>query len=113
LTRLGCAATIDALNKQIHGRENTILRDLSAQDTIAEATVAAMGAFLDAVHECRSAVLDPIVEALDNAAVDALITDTIDAIDELASHHSLEDVDIHDVVVQSIGAETITKGSGA
>ena len=101
-------ATVDDLNKQIHGRENTILRDLSAQDAIAEATVAAMGAFLDAVRECRAAVLEPIAEALDNAAVDALITDTIDEIDELASHHSVEDVDIDDIAVQSIGAETIT-----
>jgi len=101
-------ATIDELNKQIHGRENTILRDLSAQNAIVEATVAAMGGFLDAVRECRAAVLEPIAEALDEAAVDALITDTIGDIDELASHHSVEDVDIDDVVVQSIGAETIT-----
>ena len=101
-------ATIDELNKQIHGRENTILRDLSAQNAIVEATVAAMGGFLDAVPECRAAVLEPIAEALDEAAVDALISDTIGDIDELASHHSVEDVDIDDVVVQSIGAETIT-----
>jgi len=53
-------------------------------------------------------VLEPIAEALDEAAVDALISDTIGDIDELASHHSVEDVDIDDVVVQSIGAETIT-----
>jgi hypothetical protein len=100
--------SINELSKHIHGRKNTIIRDLGAQDTIAKATATAMGAFLDAMRECRDAVLEPIVEALDNAAVDALITDTIDAIDELASHHSLEDVDIHDVIVQSIAAETIT-----
>jgi hypothetical protein len=82
--------------------------DADAQDKIAAATVAAMGAFLDAMRECRDAVLEPIAEALDDAAVDALITDTIGEIDELASHNSLEEVYVDDVIVQSIGAQTIT-----
>jgi hypothetical protein len=96
------------LSKHIHGRENTIVLDLREQEIIAAATLAAMGAFLDAMRECRAAVLEPIVEALDEAAVDALITDTIDAVDELASHHSVEEVYVDDVIVASIGAETIT-----
>jgi hypothetical protein len=68
---------IDELSKHIHGRENTIILDPSDQDTIAAATVAAMGAFLDKMRECRANVLEPIAEALDEAAADALITDTI------------------------------------
>jgi Predicted pPIWI-associating nuclease len=99
---------IDELSKHIHGRENTIILDPRAQDKIAAATVAAMGAFLDTTRECRAAVLEPIAEALDEAAVDALITDTIDAVDELASHHSVEEVYVEDVIVESIGAKTIT-----
>jgi hypothetical protein len=105
---------IDELSKHIHGRENTIIFDPRAQDTIATATVAAMGAFLDTMRECRAAVLEPIAEALDEAAVDALITDTIDAVDELASHNSLEEVYVDDVIVQNIGASTITyRATGA
>jgi hypothetical protein len=101
-------AAINDLSKHIHGRENTIVLDARAQDTIGAATIAAMGGFLDAMRECRTAVLEPIAEALDKAAVDALITDTIGEIDELASHHSMEDVYVDDVIVQSIGANTIT-----
>jgi hypothetical protein len=101
-------SAIDELSKHIHGRVNTIIVDARAQDKIAAATVAAMGAFIDAMRECRTAVLEPIAEALDEAAVDALITDTIVEIDELASHHSVEEVYVHDVIVQSIGAHTVT-----
>jgi hypothetical protein len=67
-----------------------------------------MGAFLDKMRECRANVLEPIAEALDEAAVDALITDTISDIDQLASHHSVEEVYVEDVTVQSIGSETVT-----
>jgi hypothetical protein len=106
--------TVDELSKHIHGRENTIELDSRAQDEVAAATLAAMGAFLDTMRECRAAVLEPIAEALDEAAVDTLITDTISEIDELASHHSMEEVYVDDVVVQSIGAKTITyKAKGA
>jgi hypothetical protein len=100
-------STIDELSKHIHGRGNTIIRDQSAQDEIASATVAAMGAFLDALRECRAAVLEPIAEALDNAAVDALITDTLSDVDEIASHYSLDEVNVGDAVVHSIGPENI------
>jgi Predicted pPIWI-associating nuclease len=105
---------IDELSKHIHGRENTVILDASEQDTVAAATVAAMGAFLDTMGECRAAVLEPIAQALDEAAVDALITETIGDIDELASHHSLEEVDVEDLTVERIGPATITyraKGS--
>ena len=65
------------LSKHVHGNENTITRGQSEQDIVAERTVAAMGAFLDALRECRDAVLMPIAEALDSAAVDALLSDSM------------------------------------
>jgi Predicted pPIWI-associating nuclease len=100
-------STIDELSKHIHGRENTIIRDQSAQDAIAAATAAAMAEFLDVIRECRAAVLGPIAEALDDAAVNALITDTLGDVDEIASHYSLDDVYVGNAVVHSIGPDNI------
>lgn len=98
---------VDELSKHVHGRENTIIRDVKEQDAVAEETIEAMNAFLDALHECREAVLKPIAEALDGAAIDALLSETILEIDELATHHSVDEIYIDDITVQKIGADSI------
>jgi hypothetical protein len=96
------------MSKHVHGNENTIIPGQDEQDMVAERTVAAMGAFLDALRECREAVLMPIAEALDSAAVDALLSDAMLEVDELAPHFSVDDLYVEDVVVSAIGAEMIT-----
>ena len=98
---------IDEFSKHVHGRENTVISDRIEQNTMAETTVAAVAAFLDAVKDCRSAVLEPIAEALDAAAVDALLSETLGEVDELASHYSLEEIYVDRVIVHTIGVETI------
>ncbi len=99
---------INELSKHVHGRENTIIRDESEQDAVAAETIEAMNAFLDALHECRDAVLKPIAQALDGAAVDALLSETIVEVDELATHHSVDEIYIDDIMVESIGANSVT-----
>lgn len=104
----GLRAAIDKLSRQIHGRENTISKDIAEQDALAEAILDAMTAFLDAVRETRDEVLLPIAAALDSAAVDALMFETIQEIDELSSHYSLDEVNVENTVVHDIGPEKIT-----
>ena len=67
-----------------------------------------MSAFLDALHDCREAVLTPITEALDAAAIDALMKETLQDVDELASHYSLDDIYVEDIAVRRIEADSIT-----
>lgn len=99
--------TIDELSKHIHSRENTIIDNLAEQDAEAEATLLAVIEFLQAISDCRAAVLEPIEEALDDAAVEALVSETLESVDELATHWSLEEIYVHDTSVQIIGADTI------
>ena len=99
---------IDDLSKHVHGREATIILDKNEQDVIAAETLEAMGSFLETARECRSAVLEPIVEELDEAAIDALLSETILSVDELASHHSIEEIYVDSVEVHLIGPDTIT-----
>lgn len=101
-------ASVDELSKHVHGRQNTIIRDQREQDAVVRTIVAAMGAFLDALHDCRAAVLTPIAEALDKAAIDALLEETLQDVDELASHYSLDDVYVEHIAVHKIGADFIT-----
>jgi hypothetical protein len=99
--------SVDDLSKHVHGRQTTIIRDQSEQDVFAQRTIAAMSAFLDALHECRSAVLTPIAAALDEAAIESLLNETLREVDELASHHSLDEVYVERVAVHRIGTGTI------
>jgi hypothetical protein len=99
---------VETLSKHVHGRENTVIENVAKQDEVAQVTIIALGDFLTAYHECRSAILDPIVEELDNDAVDAFISETIESIDELSSHHSIEEISVNHISVGHIDAHEIT-----
>jgi len=101
-------AAVDDLSKHVHGRENTIVTELSKQKKVIEEIVSTMEAFQNALDECRAAVINPITEKLDNAAVDALLSEALLELDDLASHHSLDEIYPNDVEVAAIEAETIT-----
>lgn len=99
---------VDNLSKHVHGREDTIVEGHDEQDAAASGAIEALGNFLDTYHECRSTILNAIQQELDDAAVDALLSDTILEVDELATHHSVEEVYVGDTSVRSIGAHFIT-----
>jgi hypothetical protein len=99
---------VDNLSKHVHGREDTIIEGHDEQDAAASGAIEALANFLDTYHECRSTILNAIQQELDDAAVDALLSDTIQEVDELATHHSVEEVYVGDTSVRSIGAHFIT-----
>lgn len=95
------------LSKHVHGRAETVVEDEAKQDTEAKEIVSAIGAFLSGYRDARAQLLDPLAESLDSGAIDALLSETILSVDELASHHSVEDVYVHETKVESIGAEWV------
>jgi hypothetical protein len=99
---------VDECSKQIHAREYSVITDVGEQDAMAAAPIAAVEGLLDALHFCRRAVLEPIMESLDEAAVDTLLNESLVEVDELATHWSLQDVYIDETVVHAIGPDTIT-----
>ena len=78
---------VDELSKQVHGRQETIVDDSAEQDASARAALNALETFFETFHACRSAILEPIRDELDDAAISALISETILEVDEIASHH--------------------------
>jgi len=105
---------VDALSKQVHGREDTIIEERAAQDAFAIQTLQAMLAFFDTALAARAEIVRPIEETLSEAAVGALMEETLQVVDELASHYSLEEVYVDNAKVLRIGAETITyRASGS
>ncbi len=105
---------VDECSKQVHAREHTVVVIPSEQETLAEATIAAVKALLDVMNSCRAAIVDQIAESLDNVAVDALLTETILEVDELSTHHFIQDLSVDRVVVDTIGPDNIIyKSSGS
>jgi hypothetical protein len=100
-------AAVDYLSKHVHGREDTIIAEVSEQDAAARTAVEALQNFLETYHECRSAISEPIQERLNDATVDALIAETILEVDELATHHSVKEVYVGETKVHAIGPSSI------
>ena len=98
---------VDDLSKHVHGREDTIILKPAEQDAAARTMIAAMDKFLDAFWGCRAAILEPIQVELDDTAVSALIYETIQAIDELATHHCLNEICVDNMSVQAINSDCI------
>ena len=84
-----------------------LVRDPAEQATEAEATVAAVEELIHAYHDCRAALIDPLAEGLDEGAVDSLPSETILSIDELASHHTIEEIYTDRTEVSSNGPSTV------
>jgi hypothetical protein len=95
------------LSTQIHSREDTIVLDPKDQAEFASGVVSAIEDFLAVMSECRDAVLRPIAEALDEAAVHVLLTDTIVEIEDLAPHSSVDELYVEEIHVDRIGVEAI------
>lgn len=105
--RIELLRAFNKLSKHVHGRADTLVRDPAEQATEAEATVAAVEELIHAYHDCRAALIDPLAERLDEGAVDNLLSETILSIDELASHHTIEEIYTERTEVASISPSTV------
>ncbi|WP_062347065.1 hypothetical protein [Novosphingobium sp. CCH12-A3] len=92
------------LNKQVHGREDTIVRDLDEQDAIAHDVLVALAALLEAQRDYRREIVDGIADALRSEAVEKLTTETVGEIDILAAHYTVDWVGIDERHVVGITA---------
>lgn len=92
------------LNKQVHGREDTIVRDLAEQDAIVHDVLVALAALLEAQRDYRREIVDGIADALRSEAVEKFTTETVREIDILAAHYTVDWVGIDERHVVGITA---------
>lgn len=95
------------LNKHVHGREKTIVRDVDEQDVIAHEILEALAGLLEAEKEYRATILAPVAEALDTHAVERFVTETVENLDIMASHYSIDWVGLDERRVVAIDATQI------
>lgn len=84
--------SFNRLSKHVHARQGTLITDLKLQDQEVAPVVDDVVDLFATYFEYRSALIDPLIESLDEEAVNDLMSETIQALDELATHHGIEEV---------------------
>ncbi len=95
------------LNKHVHGREKTIVRDVTEQDGIVTATLEALASLHETAAECRREILDEIADMLDSQAIEQFVTRTVEELDIMATHHTVDWVGVDERRIVKIDARLI------
>lgn len=81
---------------------------------LAEETTEAVAGLMNSIQECRAAVADSLSNAITDVAIQQVLCESLDAVDELATHYSLEEVYVDSHEVTSITADAVhIKASGS
>lgn len=97
----------DKLSKHVHARQDTILHDPIEIEAEQNQLAADIEELLDAYASCRLELMEPLLEALDEGAVDSLMAETIDSLDELATHHYIEEIYTGHTEVEAITSSAV------
>ena len=96
------------LNKFTHIRPNTYNISDSDCDQFVADTLQALEGLFEAIEKNRALLLEKIWEHLDDATINSAISNTIVSVDELATHHSIDEVYVDTGRVTAIDATTVT-----
>jgi Predicted pPIWI-associating nuclease len=83
---------IDDLSKFTHVEETVFGIDSADVDARVSETEEVVAALCSTIQKCRRQILDSLWEQIDVTVVDASLRETMLSIDEIASHHSIEEV---------------------
>jgi hypothetical protein len=98
---------INQLSKLTHIEESVFAQPQSVVDRHVKETEDALNELCETIRTCRAELLEALSEQIDEAIIDAAISDTILEVDELASHHSIDEVYVEEVEVVEISAQRI------
>lgn len=100
-------AAINELSKYTHVRPETVVRDREEADRFIDAGLKGLQGLFESFDICRAQVIDAIFKHVTDEVVDALISETILSIDEIASHHSIEEISVEETTVTALTEEKI------
>ncbi len=98
---------INVLNKYTHVSLCTFNLSETEVLGLAEECLQAASFFAEHIAECRRAVIHALEEDVDAHLLETVISETIQEIDELASHHWIDGVDVVNAVVNEIAPNFI------
>ena len=98
---------ITELNRFTHIEPKTFDIPETAINSLVDETVEAVANLFDTIEDCRSRIIERLSEHIDSEVVAQTMSDTIQAIDELATHHFIDEVYVDEIQITSIGHETV------
>lgn len=103
----GLRRAYDRLNKLTHVRPETLVADAAKIKSQGESILSALSEFLDNIDACRNTLARALEGKVHDAVYDAISAETLPELDELASHHSLEEHYVESIHVKAIDSEWI------
>lgn len=94
--------TIDKLSKFTHVNEDSFGSSPEDVERQACAVCEALQSFLDCADEARKLLCSRVEEQVHDDVVSEVISETILSLDEIASHHFIDDVCVHQIEVTSM-----------
>ena len=94
--------TIDRLSKFTHVNEESFGSNPQEVEQHALAVCEALRSFLDCADTARSLLCSRVEERIHEDVVSEVIGDTILSLDEIATHHCIDDVDVHQIEVTAM-----------
>lgn len=100
-------AAIDKLSKYTHIAPHTF--DLSAEevDRLVTETLDALEGLAVAIVECRGLITGRLYAAIHDGTIEQVVCDSLPALDCLATHYSLEQVQVYHTGIRTITHDTI------
>lgn len=105
--RAALLRTIDRLSKFTHVNEQSFGSPAEVVERQVLEACRAMASFLDCADEARKLLCDRVEARVHDDVVGEAISETILSVDEIASHHSVEHVEVEQVHVTAIDHEAI------
>lgn len=93
---------IGKLSKYTHIEPSTFDLPAHQADLLANETLDSFASFLTTVAECRKTILERLWEEIDSSVVDEVLKETINDIDKISSHHYIDEVYKHSVIINCI-----------
>ena len=97
----------DELSKSTHLQPDTILSNEAEVMGLAIRSAEAMHRLLDAIGSTREGILKAVEEQLNKEAIDAILAETVLTIDNIAPHHSIDEIWADDIRVSKIDSEHV------
>lgn len=98
---------INRLSKLTHIEPHVFNLSETEVDGLVDETTVAIFEFLKTITDCRKLVIDRLWEHIDSAVIDEALKETINAIDELATHHYIDEIYTDKIEIFSISHESI------
>ena len=98
---------IKELNKYTHVNEGTFGVDASRASEEAAFAIDSLSSVLGLSNNCRIQLAQALEAQIHNEVVALAIKESVGAIDELATHHCVDEIDVEEVTITKVGSKFI------